>query len=79
MDMGRKFGRGALPLFGEGELGPHLAQCRLARGLPPYQVALYRVHAYRCSDNRYSDNRCSDNRCSDNRYSDNRAVGYRPN
>jgi len=23
---------------GEGELGPHLAQCGLGRGLPPYQV-----------------------------------------
>jgi len=24
---------------GEGELGPHLTQCRLDRGLPPYKVA----------------------------------------
>jgi len=26
------------PLFGEGELGPHLTQSRLGRALPPYQV-----------------------------------------
>jgi len=26
-----------VPLLGE--LGPHLTQCRLGRGLPPYQVA----------------------------------------
>jgi len=38
-DMGQKLERGAMPLFGEGELGPHLTQCRLGRGLPPYQVA----------------------------------------
>ena len=25
--------------FWGGELGPHLTQCRLGRGLPPYQVA----------------------------------------
>jgi len=31
--MGRKLGR-AVPL--SGELGPHLTQCRLGRGLPPY-------------------------------------------
>ena len=28
-----------VPLFGEGELGPHLAQCGMGRGLPPCQVA----------------------------------------
>ena len=37
IDMGRKLG--AVPLFGERELGPHLLQCRLSRDLPPYQVA----------------------------------------
>jgi len=26
------------PFRGEGELGPHVTQCRLGRGLPPYQV-----------------------------------------
>jgi len=30
---------GALPLFGQGELGPYLAQCGLDRGPPPCQVA----------------------------------------
>jgi len=38
--MGPKLGGGALPpFFGEGEQGPHLTQCRLGRGLPPYQMA----------------------------------------
>ena len=36
-DMGRKTGA-AVPLFA-GELGPHLTQCPLGRGLPQYQVA----------------------------------------
>ena len=30
---------GSEPFFWGGELGPHLTQCRLGRGLPPYQVA----------------------------------------
>jgi len=34
-DMGRKLG--AVPL--SAELDPHLTQCGLSRGLPPYQVA----------------------------------------
>ena len=39
IDMGRKLMGGcAAPVFG-GELGLHLTQCRLDRGLPPYQVA----------------------------------------
>jgi len=38
IDMGRKLGRGSDP-FWEGGLGPHLTQCRLGQGLPPYQVA----------------------------------------
>ena len=37
-DIGRKLERGCT-LLGEGDLGPHLTQCRLGRGLPPYQVA----------------------------------------
>jgi len=37
IDMGRKVG-GAVPLS-VGEPGPYLTQCRLGRGLPPYQVA----------------------------------------
>ena len=36
-NMGRKFG-GSAP-FWRGELGFHLTQCRLCRGLPFYQVA----------------------------------------
>jgi len=35
-----KSGEGAaVPLSLESELGPHLTQRRLGRGLPPYQVA----------------------------------------
>ena len=30
---------GLCPLYGEGELDSHLAQCGMGRGLPPYQVA----------------------------------------
>jgi len=37
IDMGRKVG-GAVPLSGRRELSPHLTQCGLGRGLPPYQV-----------------------------------------
>jgi len=36
IDMGRELG--AVPLLG-GELGPHVTQCGLGRGLPSYQVA----------------------------------------
>jgi len=36
-DMGRKLG--SVPIWGRGELGPHVTQCRLGHGLPPYQVA----------------------------------------
>ena len=38
IDMGRESGACCAPFRG-GELGPHLTQCRLGRGLPPYQVA----------------------------------------
>jgi len=37
IDMGQKVGA-AVPLS-MGELGPHLTQCHLGQGLPPYQVA----------------------------------------
>ena len=38
IDMGRKLG-GCASFFGAGrELSPHLTQCGLGRGLPPYQV-----------------------------------------
>jgi len=36
-NMGRKLG--AVPPFWGGKLGPHLVQCGMGRGLPPYQVA----------------------------------------
>ena len=41
---------GLCPL-GMGELGPHLKQCRLARGLPPYQVASSSIQPF--GHNRY--------------------------
>jgi len=39
IDMTKNWGGGSA-LYGERELGPHLTQCRLSRGLPLYQVAL---------------------------------------
>jgi len=39
IDMGQKLGEVAVPLFGCGELGPHVTQCGLRRGLPSYQLA----------------------------------------
>jgi len=38
-DMGRKLRGGLCPFFGKVELGPHLTQCGLGRGLPAYQLA----------------------------------------
>jgi len=38
IDMGRKVWGAVLYPFRGGEMGPHLAQCGLGRGLPPYQV-----------------------------------------
>jgi len=35
IDMGRKLGD--MSLWEEGKAGPHLTQCRLGPGLPPYQ------------------------------------------
>jgi len=32
--------------FGRGELGPHLTQYRLGRGLPPYQVASWSIQPF---------------------------------
>jgi len=37
---------GCAPLA-EGELGPHLTQCRLGQGLPPYQVASWSIQPFR--------------------------------
>ena len=42
--VGRKVG--AVTLCVEGELRPHLTQCRLGRGLPPYQVVSYECLPY---------------------------------
>jgi len=50
---GRPFGHnrhgpkvgGCTPLE-EGELGPHLTQCRMGRGLPPYQVASWSIKPF---------------------------------
>jgi len=39
VDMGQKVGGVRCAPFHGGELGPYLIQCRLGRGLPPYQVA----------------------------------------
>jgi len=41
IDMGRKLEGCCAPFVGEGggQLGPHPTQCRLGRGLSPYQVA----------------------------------------
>jgi len=36
--VGRKVEGAALPLF-VGDLDPYLTQCRLGRGVPPYQVS----------------------------------------
>jgi len=38
-NMGRKLGGRLCPFFQQGELGLHLAQCGLGRGLPPYHMA----------------------------------------
>jgi len=43
-DMGRKLG--ALPPIQEGDPGPHLTQCRMGSGLPPYQVASGSIHSF---------------------------------
>jgi len=36
---------GAVPFSG-GELGPHLTQCRVGQGLPPYQVASWSMQPF---------------------------------
>jgi len=49
---GPKIGEGALPpFFGRVERGSYLTQSRLARGLPPYQVASWSIQPFGC--NRY--------------------------
>jgi len=47
IDMGRKLP----PFWGEKELGSHLTQCRLSRGLPSYQVSSSSIEPF--GDNRY--------------------------
>jgi len=41
--MGRKLG--VVP-FLEGGAGPHLTQCRLGRGVPPYQVSFWSIQLF---------------------------------
>ena len=43
--MGQKL-KGCDPFLEEGELGPHLAQCDLGRGLPPCQVASWSIQPF---------------------------------
>jgi len=50
IDTDRNLGGGCAPLE-EGELGPHLTQCCLRRGLPPYQVASWSIQPF--GHNRY--------------------------
>jgi len=56
IDMGRKLG--AVPLFGEGELGSHLAQCGLGRGLPPCQVASWSMQPFNNNNNNNNQRQC---------------------
>jgi len=44
IDIGRKVGI-AVPLY-VGELGLYVTQCRLGRGLPPYQVASWPIQLF---------------------------------
>ena len=43
--MDRKLGEGCAPFWGR-ELGPHLTQCRLGQGLPPYQMASWSIQPF---------------------------------
>jgi len=43
---GSKSRRGQLSPFPWRELGPHLTQCRLGRGLPPYQMASWSIQPF---------------------------------
>jgi len=42
---GLKSGGAAVPLS-VGELGSHLTQCHLGRGLPPYQMASWSIQSF---------------------------------
>ena len=44
-DTGQKVGA-AVPLSMGGELGPHITQCHLGRGLPPYQAASWSIQPF---------------------------------
>ena len=53
IDMGRKLGgvpfevgAGCVPFWDGAELGPHLTQCGLGRGLPSYQVASWSIQTW---------------------------------
>ena len=46
MDKGQKL-EVCVPFFGEGDrVGPHLTQCHLGRGLPPYQVTSWFIQPF---------------------------------
>jgi len=52
IDMFQKVGAAVfLSVHGTRELGPHLTQCRLSRGLPPYQVISGSIQPF--GDNRH--------------------------
>jgi len=44
---------GAVPPFWGGELGPHLVQCVLGRGLPPFRHYNYRGNKYKLINHRF--------------------------
>jgi len=47
IDISRKLGGCCAPfLAGAGELGPHLTQCGLGRGLPLYQVTSWSIQLF---------------------------------
>ena len=54
IDMGQKWGL-LCPLFGEGELGPHLTQCGQGWGLPPCQVSCWSIQLFGYNNQCYID------------------------
>jgi len=46
IEMGRKEGGCCAPFAGGGDGSPHLTQCGLGRGLPPYQVASWSIQPF---------------------------------
>ena len=56
IDMGRKVGASVPPFEGGGQLGPHVTQCRLGRGLPPYQLNGILIHPADWSQQTWAEN-----------------------